>query len=144
MLIRYFSPSDVWSVYELASNNLKEQYNPTVFTELSGYWPNGFLVIEEMGRIVGFVFGVMSSEVECRVLMLAVKKEYRNHGIGTMLLNRFLMEGANRGVGMISLEVLASNLSGIRFYQRLGFMMTGRIPNYYSNGDDGYTLRLHL
>jgi len=101
-------------------------------------------VIEEMGRIVGFVFGVMSSEVECRVLMLAVKKEYRNQGIGTMLLNRFLMEGANRGVGLISLEVRASNLSGIRFYQRLGFMMTGRIPNYYSNGEDGYTLRLHL
>ena len=135
---------DVWAVYELASNNLKEQYNPTVFTELSRYWPNGFLVIEEMGRIVGFLFGVMSSEVECRVLMLAVKKEYRNQGIGTMLLNRFLMEGANRGVQMISLEVRASNLSGIRFYQRLGFMMTGRIPNYYSNGEDGYTLRLHL
>ncbi|MGD0818121.1 MAG: N-acetyltransferase [Methanomassiliicoccales archaeon] len=144
MLIRYYRPSDVWAVYELASNNLKERYNPTVFTELSPYWPNGFLVVEEMGRIVGFLFGIMSSEVESRVLMLAVKKEYRNQGLGTMLLNRFLQEGANRGVHFVSLEVRASNLSGIRFYQRLGFMMTGRIPNYYANGEDGYTLRLHL
>jgi ribosomal-protein-alanine N-acetyltransferase len=144
VLIRYFKPSDLWAVYELASNNLKERYNPTVFSELSIYWPNGFLVIEDMGRIVGFLFGIMSSEVESRVLMLAVKKEYRNRGIGTMLLNRFLVEGANRGVRLISLEVRASNLSAIRFYQRLGFMMTGRIPNYYSNGEDGYTLKLHL
>jgi ribosomal-protein-alanine N-acetyltransferase len=86
----------------------------------------------------------MSSEVECRVLMLAVKKEHRNHGLGTMLLNRFLLEGANRGVHIVSLEVRASNLPAIRFYQRLGFIMTGRIPNYYSNGEDGYTLSLHL
>ncbi len=98
MLIRYFRPSDLWAVYDLASNNLKERYNPTLFTELSYYWPNGFLVVEDMGRIVGFLFGIMSSEVESRILMLAVKKEYRNQGIGTMLLNRFLMEGANRGV----------------------------------------------
>jgi ribosomal-protein-alanine N-acetyltransferase len=144
VLIRYFRPSDVWAVYELASDNLKEQYNPTVFTELSIYWPSGFLVVEEMGRIIGFLFGIMSSEEECRVLMLAVKKEYRNRGIGTMLLNRFLREGANRGVHSISLEVRASNLTGIRFYQRLGFMLTGRIPGYYTNGEDGYTLRLHL
>ena len=144
VLIRYYRPSDVWAVYDLASNNLKERYNPTIFTELSSYWPNGFLVAEEMGRIVGFLFGIMSSEVECRVLMLAVKKEQRNHGLGTMLLNRFLLECANRGVQFVSLEVRSSNLSAIRFYQRLGFMMTGRIPDYYSNGEDGYTLSLHL
>ncbi len=144
MLIRSFRPTDLWAVYDLASNNLKERYNPSVFTELSPYWPNGFLVVEDMGRIVGFLFGILSSEVECRVLMLAVKKEYRNHGIGTMLVTRFLMEGANRGVQFVSLEVRASNLSGIRFYQRFGFMLTGRIPEYYSNGEDGYTLRLHL
>lgn len=144
MLIRSFRPTDLWAVYDLASNNLKERYNPSVFTELSPYWPNGFLVVEDMGRIVGFLFGILSSEVECRVLMLAVKKEYRNHGIGTMLVTRFLMEGANRGVQFVSLEVRASNLSGIRFYQRFGFMLTGRIPEYYSNGEDGYTLRMHL
>ena len=144
MLIRYFKPSDLWAVYELASNNLKERYNPHSLHRTFDYWPNGFLVIEDMGRIVGFLFGIMSSEVESRILMLAVKREYRNQGIGTMLLNRFLMEGANRGVRLITLEVRASNLSGIRFYQSLGFMMTGRIPNYYSNGEDGYTLKLHL
>ena len=144
VLIRYYRPSDVWAVYELASNNLKERYNPTIFTDLSSYWPNGFLVAEDMGRIVGFLFGIMSSEIESRVLMLAVKKEFRNHGLGTMLLNRFLLEGANRGVHFVTLEVRSSNLPAIRFYQRLGFMMTGRIPNYYSNGEDGYTLSLHL
>ena len=142
--IRYFTPSDVWAVFDLASNNLKERYNPSVFTELSPYWPKGFLVVEEMGRIIGFLFGIMSSEVECRVLMLAVKKEYRNLGIGSMLLSKFMLEGANRGVHFISLEVRSSNLAGIRFYQRFGFMLIGRIPNYYSNGEDGYSLKLHL
>jgi [ribosomal protein S18]-alanine N-acetyltransferase len=141
--IRSFRPSDVWAVYDLASANLKERYNPSVFTELSPYWPNGFLVVEEMGRIIGFLFGIMSSEVESRVLMLAVQKEYRNHGIGSMLLTQFLREGANRGVHFVTLEVRASNLPAIRFYQRFGFMLTGRIREYYSNGEDGYTLKLH-
>ena len=144
MQIRAFRPSDVWEVYDLASDNLKERYNPSVFTELSPYWPNGFLVAEEMGRIIGFLFGIMSSEVECRVLMLAVRKEYRNHGIGSMLLTQFLREGANRGIHFVSLEVRASNLPAIRFYQRFGFMLTGRIKEYYSNGEDGYTLKLHI
>jgi [ribosomal protein S18]-alanine N-acetyltransferase len=144
VLIRYFRPSDLWAVYELASNTLKERYNPTVFTELSPYWPNGFLVAEEMGRVVGFLFGIMSSESECRVLMLAVKKEYRNQRVGTLLLTSFIREGSMRGAHLVSLEVRSSNLSAIRFYQRFGFMLTGRIPNYYSNGEDGYTLKLHL
>jgi ribosomal-protein-alanine N-acetyltransferase len=144
VLIRYFRPSDLWAVYELASNTLKERYNPTVFTQLSPYWPNGFLVAEEMGRVVGFLFGIMSSESECRVLMLAVKKEHRNHGVGSLLLTNFIREGALRGVHLVTLEVRSSNLSAIRFYQRFGFMLTGRIPNYYSNGEDGYTLKLHL
>ena len=104
----------------------------------------GRMVAEEMGRIIGFLFGIMSSEVECRVLMLAVRKEYRNHGIGSMLLAQFLREGANRGIHFVSLEVRASNLPAIRFYQRFGFMLTGRIKEYYSNGEDGYTLKLHI
>ncbi|HNU36509.1 MAG TPA: GNAT family N-acetyltransferase, partial [Methanomassiliicoccales archaeon] len=104
----------------------------------------GLLVIEDMGRVVAFVFGVMSGVQQARVLMLAVDHRYRGAGLGTLLTQEFFRECGKKGVRQVSLEVRASNIGAQRFYQRLGFFTVRRVSKYYSDGEDGIFLLRYL
>lgn len=142
--LRRFRNNDLRGVYELARTTLRENYNPTLFIELSPYWPDGFMVLEDQGEIIGFIFGIMVSPVESRVLMLAVSPLYRRRGLGTLLSQQFVKESANRGIRLVSLEVRASNLDALRFYEKMGFELVGRIKEYYTDKEDGLKLQKYL
>ena len=143
MQIRPFRPSDLARVYELACTTLSENYNPTLFTDLFVYWPEGFKVLEHEGRVRGFVFGVLLSRSDARILMLAMDPMMRGKGLGTVLYREFQRECNLKGISHITLEVRVSNRVAIHFYEKLGFQITGRVPRYYSNGEDAFRMDLH-
>jgi ribosomal-protein-alanine N-acetyltransferase len=128
----------------VAAESLRERYDPTLFTQLVPFWPEGLIVIEDLGRVIGFVFGVMSGVQQARVLMLAVDRRYRGAGLGTLLSQEFFRECGKKGVRQVSLEVRASNVGAQRFYQRLGFFTIKRSSRYYSDGEDGIFLLRYL
>lgn len=144
MQIRHYQNRDLAEVWQVASDSLREHYDPTIFTQLVPYWPDGLIVIEDLGRVIGFVFGVMSGPQQARVLMLAVDRSYRGAGLGTLLTQEFFRECGKRGIRQVSLEVRASNMGAQRFYQRLGFFVVRRVPRYYSDGEDGILLLRYL
>lgn len=144
MQLRHFQNRDLAEVWHVASESLRERYDPTIFTQLVPFWPDGLLVIEDLGRVVAFVFGVMSGVQQARVLMLAVDRNYRGAGLGTLLTQEFFRECAKKGLRQVSLEVRASNAGAQRFYQRLGFFTVRRVPRYYSDGEDGILLLRYL
>lgn len=144
MQLRHFQNRDLAEVWQVASESLRERYDPTIFTQLVPFWPDGLLVIEDKGRVVAFVFGVMSGVQQARVLMLAVDRNYRGAGLGTLLTQEFFRECAKKGLRQVSLEVRASNVGAQRFYQRLGFFTVRRVPRYYSDGEDGILLLRYL
>lgn len=139
--LRPFEHRDLGQVYNLACRALNETYSITVFTDLCTYWPGGLIVLEEGGDIIGFVFGIMVSRAEARILMLAVEPPHRMRGLGSLLYRSFERECANKGMKTVGLEVRVSNLPAIRFYQKLGFQITGRIDSYYTNGEDAYRMQ---
>ena len=142
--MRYYRSTDLNNVYDLARRSLREKYNPSIFIELPLYWPQGLIVLEEMDRIVGFIFGIMVSQIEARVLMLAVSPERRNQGLGSLLCEHFVQECAKKGVRLVSLEVRVSNQGALKFYQRMGFNLSDRMSHYYTDGEDGLQLQLFL
>jgi ribosomal protein S18 acetylase RimI-like enzyme len=75
--LRYYRSTDLNAIYDLARRSLREKYNPTIFIDLPPYWPQGLIVLEEMDRMIGFIFGIMTSSIEARILMLAVSQERR-------------------------------------------------------------------
>jgi ribosomal-protein-alanine N-acetyltransferase len=144
MLLRLFQPADLPRVYELACSALSENYNPTLFIDLYSYWPEGFVVLENEGVILGFVFGILLSRSDARILMLAIDSRFRGKGLGTVLYREFQKECALKGIHTITLEVRKSNQAAIRFYERLGFQMVGKVENYYTNGEDAYRMTLYM
>ncbi|MDD1743848.1 MAG: ribosomal protein S18-alanine N-acetyltransferase [Methanomassiliicoccales archaeon] len=144
MQLRCFGPRDLARVYELACTSLSENYNPTLFLDLYTYWPEGFIIAEEDGQIIGFIFGIMMSRTEARILMLAIDQRYRGKGYGGTLYREMQRQCAVKGMHSIALEVRVSNLVAIRFYQKMGFQLVGRIQGYYSNGEDAFRMQLFL
>lgn len=72
----------------------------------------------ENGEIVGFI-GVAEQNVE----MLFISPEYRNKGIGSLLL-----KNAIQNQGAQKVDVNEQNPDAIGFYERLGFRVVGRSP----------------
>lgn len=140
VLLRGFLPKDVPSLQKIVSESLNEYYDQDTYFNLHGLWPDGLILAEENGRVIGFLLAVVSGPQEARILVLAIEPEFRGKGIGTILLRDFISKCVNLGFKWIKLEVRVSNKIAIKFYNRFGFTISSIIPHYYSNGEDGYVM----
>jgi ribosomal-protein-alanine N-acetyltransferase len=136
--IRGFKEDDLLEVLNIANESLTENYAPELFLDVYRAWPKGFLVAVG-NKILGFIAGSKYNR-EARILLLAVKKEYRNMGIGTALMNRFMSISKIEGVMSLRLEVRTTNFRAIEFYKKFGFNIISYIPNYYTNGESAYIM----
>ena len=102
------------------------------------------LVAVEASEVAGFLlFRGATDEME--ILNLAVSPRHRRAGVGTALLRVALAGAAGRGARRVFLEVRASNLPAIRFYEKIGFAATGRRSAYYDNPrEDALCMALFL
>ncbi len=61
-------------------------------------------------------------------LAIGIKKNYRDIGIGTQLMNVLVSQAKVMGLKILTLEVYATNKRAIHVYEKMGFQETGRIP----------------
>jgi len=66
---------------------------------------------------------------------IAVDRAYRAQGIGAQLMQRVIAWGRREGLRAIVLETQTNNWHACRFYQRLGFQLSGIDDHYYTNHD---------
>src|SRR5579863_6682781 len=82
------------------------------------------------GSFAGILVGQIAAD-EFEILNLAVGKAWRRRGVATKLVGAALESAQTAGVRRTYLEVRASNEGGIALYERFGFRVCGRRPNYY-------------
>ncbi|MCD6382921.1 MAG: hypothetical protein J7L88_00470, partial [Thermoplasmata archaeon] len=70
---RLFRPEDVEAVLQIASSRFREEYTAALLLQIYGIFPEGFLVAEVEGRVIGYITAVPHYPSSLRVLMLAVK-----------------------------------------------------------------------
>lgn len=144
--MRRFKPSDVEEVYEIEKENFPNPWHRSLFLQIHYFNPEGFLVAEENGEIVGYsVFKIKHKPPSVgHLLNLAVEKKHRRQGIGSVLLRTVLHQLENRDAGEVYLEVHKSNTSARRFYSSFGFKEDEEIKNYYGNGENAVIMRLKI
>jgi ribosomal-protein-alanine N-acetyltransferase len=82
-------------------------------------------------EIAGFLVARrLSNEIE--ILNFAVESDWRRCGIGAALLAEALQWAQTFQATQAILEMRASNLSALRFYERNKFEVVGRRPRYYT------------
>jgi ribosomal-protein-alanine N-acetyltransferase len=91
-----------------------------------------FLSAEENGEIVGYA-GLLMVPEEADILNIAVRKDRRQSGIGTALMEELIRRAPEHGVTTIHLEVRESNPQAAALYEKEGFVRTGIRRDYYTN-----------
>lgn len=142
--IRPFTPSDVMHISRITQETLEENYPTTFFITIAEHWPEGFLVVTEQGNIVGFLAGVISGPSKARILMIAVKNEYRRTGLAKMLTQSFISSCILQNINTIVLEVRMSNMPAVNLYLKLGFKIVETLYSYYRDGENGLRMELLL
>jgi ribosomal-protein-alanine N-acetyltransferase len=106
--------------------------------------PRSFsMIAEEAGQVAGFFIAetnMASGKRIGHIITIDVAPLHRRGGTGTALMGA--CEQRLRALGCVSthLEVAMDNHAAIRFYERLGFERSGRIPGYYAGKRDAFTM----
>ena len=143
ILIRRFKPGDFTGVIEVEREQFGE-HDPYMYMSLYELNEDTFFVAEDRGDVVGFVVGITSvgeDGVYGRVFSIAVRDAYQGINIGTQLMKSVIAKFHRKEISDIVLEVKSGNLRAMRFYQRLGFVVTGVERGYYNNGADAILMR---
>ena len=83
-------------------------------------------------EFAGYI-GVTAVADEGYIDNVAVRENYRNTGIGSLLLDRAITFSKTKNLAFLSLEVRKSNAAAISLYTKLGFKPAGKRKNFYDN-----------
>jgi [ribosomal protein S18]-alanine N-acetyltransferase len=89
------------------------------------------------GALVGFIVGLVEPDHTGHVTTLGVAPEHRRRRIAERMLLRVEEGFRRRRVRTVRLEVRSVNDAAQELYRKLGYVVTQRLPRYYSNGGDG-------
>ena len=122
--------SDVPEAARLEEETFSMPWKESDFIEMIKAPYAHFFVADEDGRIVG-ILGLRDLSGEGEITNVAVSKDCRKRGIGSLLVSRAVEESKSLGIGDLTLEVRASNEAAIRLYDKFGFKSEGIRPGFY-------------
>lgn len=73
---------------------------------------------------------------ELHINTVAVDPALRRHGLAMKLMEHVLADATGQGAAHATLEVRRSNEPALRLYQRLGFVVEGVRPRYYTSPEE--------
>ena len=88
------------------------------------------VAVDESDIVIGFAhvvfmgvkaFSCLKPQTNIYLQDLVVSGDYRNRGIGTLLLNEAKKYGTEKGADFFRTQVFPMNKAGLRFYERNGF-----------------------
>ena len=141
LLIRNFRKKDLQQVTDIIAREFNRNYNPDFYLSLYERWNNGFLIAEDERGVVGVLVAMLSQPKESRILLMAVKPEFRGRRIGAMMLSELVSRCIQVNLMAVTLEVRISNKKAISFYNTHGFTIKTIISNYYEDGEAGYLMK---
>ena len=136
--IRKAKPTDIQAILtieRLGTNSWKENF---FMDELKN--PLSVLLVAEQDNVIlGFIIAWIVHD-DIQLNNIAVLPDYRRQGIAKALIKEIvaLFQDAKK----IILEVNVNN-SAKQFYEKLGFIITGKRKSYYGN-DDAYLMEKTL
>ncbi|MEK7559505.1 MAG: GNAT family N-acetyltransferase [Patescibacteria group bacterium] len=83
--------------------------------------PDYYLILEEEGKIIGFIAGEELRGNGMLLMFLVIDKKVRNRGLGSMLLEDFEKRIEKRGITWVLLYGPTFNKKTLDFYEKHGY-----------------------
>lgn len=88
--------------------------------------------LENRQKVIGYIICRLHKK-ELHILRIAIKQNWRGHGLASRLLARACKRAAKSGARCAYLEVRPSNKPAITLYRRQGFRLIGKKTEYYTD-----------
>ena len=130
-----------------------ENIKDCLLTDFDNFWSynilkqeleNGkskYFVAKQENEIVGFA-GILLIIDQVNIMNIVVKKDQRNFGIGSLLLEEIIRYSKIHNATSITLEVNEKNIAAIKLYKKYGFKQVGLRRKYYNNEDNAILMDL--
>ena len=130
-----------------------ENIKDCLLTDFDNFWSynilkqeleNGkskYFVAKQENEIVGFA-GLLLIIDQVNIMNIVVKKDKRNFGIGSLLLEEIIRYSKIHNATSITLEVNEKNIPAIKLYKKYGFKQVGLRRKYYNNEDNAILMDL--
>ena len=105
------------------------------------------LIGKPASRPVGYVLGpagVRRNPLWAHIDSIAVRRDVRRQGAGSLLLRSFIAEARRRGCRQVALEVSPANEAGMAFFARHGLRTVRRLPHYYGRNRPGLLMATRI
>jgi tRNA threonylcarbamoyladenosine biosynthesis protein TsaB len=94
--------------------------------------PGAFALQARSGEgLLGFVLARSAGD-QAEILTICVTPPYRRRHVAEKLMQAAAERLAREGALSLYIEVAASNAAALKLYEQLGFLATGRRPDYYA------------
>lgn len=142
--IRNANRTDIDIIYSIECKAYKSIHFPYFFfIQALDFTPDLFLVIENNGKVVGFILCAINLfEKECWILDIAFDIENQSQGLGTKILQYSINKIKELAIKNILLHVKPQNVIAIGLYSKLGFKVKETRSNYFGEGEDRYIMEL--
>lgn len=120
------------------------QISDTLLSDFDEFWSydilknelhadsSNYFVAKLNEKVIGFA-GIKTILDEANIMNIVVRKDSRNQGIGSLLLEHLIDFSKKQSLTSITLEVMEENYPAIHLYKKFGFQQIGLRKNYYQD-----------
>lgn len=130
--------SDLKEIKDILVSDFDDFWTYSILKDELNCSSSHYIVAKLNNEIVGFC-GIKIVLDSADIMNIVVKKDFRNLGIGTALLNEIITLCLSLNLSSITLEVRKDNEYAISLYKNFGFETLGVRKKYY-NGIDGFIM----
>lgn len=130
--------SDLEEIKEILVSDFDDFWTYSILKDELNCSSSHYIVAKLNNEIVGFC-GIKIVLDSADIMNIVVKKDFRNLGIGTALLNEIITLCLSLNLSSITLEVRKDNEYAISLYKNFDFETLGVRKKYY-NGIDGFIM----
>ena len=125
---------DLNSIKDNLISDFDDFWNYSVFKSELESDSSHYLVVKDNSKIIGFA-GIKVTVPDCDIMNIVVKKDFRNQGIGSLLLKELISLAKSLNVKNLFLEVNENNAPAILLYNKFGFKKISTRKNYYKDNN---------
>ena len=137
VVVRRARLDDLAEIMEIERHSFPTPWSESSMArELAGQDGGIYFVAEVDGQVRGYVGG-WTFGGQLHVLTIAVHRDFRDRGLGELLMLTILQAARERGCSRAVLEYRVSNSVAEALYRKLGFRAVAVRPRYYADtGED--------
>ena len=130
--ITSMTQEDLTQISDTLSSDFDEFWSYDILKNELNADNSNYFIAKLNEKIVGFS-GIKTMVDEADIMNIVVKKDFRNQGIGSLLLENLIDLAKKQNLTSITLEVMEENFPAIHLYKNFGFHQVGLRKNYYQD-----------